>query len=101
MKCTNKNAAPEFPRRRFHFGTVLSLFALGDVAEKLEHIAAQRQAVGAKLRHGLRHAHARIVRIAAIGTAFAIAGSLAAYAAITVFRQDAYSPYIGLRRGEA
>jgi quercetin dioxygenase-like cupin family protein len=30
-----------------------------------------------------------------------VLGSIAAYAAITVFRQDAYSPYIGLRGGEA
>lgn len=45
--------------------------------------------------------HARITRILTLGTAATLLGSLAAYAAITVFRQDAYSPYIGLRAGEA
>lgn len=49
----------------------------------------------------MQSSHARLVRIVAAGTATVVLGSIAAYAAITTFRQDAYSPYIGLRGGEA
>lgn len=41
------------------------------------------------------------VRTLVLATAAIVCGSIAVHAAITTFRQDAYSPYIGLRRGEA
>lgn len=49
----------------------------------------------------MKTSRARTVCIAVAGIATVVFGSMAAYAAITVFRQDAYSPYIGLRGGEA
>lgn len=45
--------------------------------------------------------YARIDRIFVLAAAATILGGVAVYAAITVFRQDAYSPHIGLRGGEA
>jgi quercetin dioxygenase-like cupin family protein len=45
--------------------------------------------------------HTRTVRIASIGTAAIVLGSVVSYAAIVVFRQDASSDYIGLWRGPA
>ncbi len=43
----------------------------------------------------------RIVRLASIGTTAIVLGSVVTYAAITVFRQDATSDYIGLWGGPA
>ncbi|HXG89620.1 MAG TPA: cupin domain-containing protein [Vicinamibacterales bacterium] len=43
----------------------------------------------------------RIIRILSIATAVLAIGSVIAYAAIVTFRQDAVSPYIGLRGGPA
>ena len=45
--------------------------------------------------------HTRLVRIASIGTAAIVLGSVVSYAAIVVFRQDASSDYIGLWGGPA
>jgi quercetin dioxygenase-like cupin family protein len=45
--------------------------------------------------------HARIIRIVSIGIAAVVVGGVIAYAAVTVFRQDANSNYIGLRGGPA
>jgi quercetin dioxygenase-like cupin family protein len=45
--------------------------------------------------------HSRIIRLASIATAVFITASVVVYAAITVFRQDAFSDYIGLRGGPA
>ena len=43
----------------------------------------------------------RIIRILSIGTAVLAVGSVVVYAAIVMFRQDAFSEYIGLRGGPA
>jgi quercetin dioxygenase-like cupin family protein len=43
----------------------------------------------------------RTIRIISISTAALVAGSIIAYAAIVVFRQDAFSEYIGLQGGPA
>ena len=43
----------------------------------------------------------RVIRIVSIGTAVVALGASVAYAAIVVFRQDAFSDYIGLRGGPA
>ena len=43
----------------------------------------------------------RLVRIVSIGTVLLVVGSVVAYAAIVVFRQDAVSSFIGLRGGPA
>ena len=45
--------------------------------------------------------HARIIRTVSIATAALVVGTVVAYAAIVVFRQDAVSDYIGLRGGPA
>jgi len=45
--------------------------------------------------------HSRVVRIVSICAVALVLGSVIAYAAITVFRQDATSEYIGLRGGPA
>ena len=43
----------------------------------------------------------RTIRLISISTAALVAGSIIAYAAIVVFRQDAFSEYIGLQGGPA
>ena len=43
----------------------------------------------------------RIIRIVSIATAVIVVGGAVAYAAIVMFRQDAFSDYIGLRGGPA
>ncbi len=45
--------------------------------------------------------HSRIIRVVSIATTVIVASSAVAYAAIVVFRQDAFSEYIGLRGGPA
>ena len=46
-------------------------------------------------------AHSRIIRVVSIAAIVIVAGSAIAYAAIVMFRQDAFSDYIGLRGGPA
>jgi quercetin dioxygenase-like cupin family protein len=46
-------------------------------------------------------AHSRIIRVVSIAAIVIVTGSAIAYAAIVMFRQDAFSDYIGLRGGPA
>lgn len=43
----------------------------------------------------------RFLRLVSIATAVIVISSVIAFAAVVVFRQDAVSPYIGLRGGPA